>query len=86
MVGCGKNKAIKCLKELDMETGIGLIQKHRQGLGKANIIYVRTFVPDEKQTSESSERKKVLFSFLYLQFVDRLESISNQAREKEKAM
>lgn len=44
------------------------------------------FVPDEKQTSESSERKKVLFSFLYLQFVDRLESISNQAREKEKAM
>ena len=56
-VGCGKNKAIKCLKELDMETGIGLIQKHRQGLGKANIIYVRTFVPDEKQTSESPENK-----------------------------
>ena len=43
-------------------------------------------MPDEKQTSESSERKKVLFSFLYLQFVDRLESISNQTREKEKAM
>ena len=57
MVGCGKNKAIKCLKELDMETGIGLIQKHRQGLGKANIIYVRTFVPDEKQTSECPENK-----------------------------
>ena len=56
-VGCGKNKAIKCLKELDMETGIGLIQKHRQGIGKANIIYVRTFVPDEKQTSESPENK-----------------------------
>lgn len=56
-VGCGKNKAIKCLKELDMETGIGLIQKRRQGLGKANIIYVRTFVPDEKQTSESPESK-----------------------------
>ena len=54
-VGCGKNKAIKCLKELDMETGIGLIQKRWQGLGKANIIYVRTFVPDEKQISESPE-------------------------------
>lgn len=28
-LGCGKNKAIKCLKELDVETRIGLIQKRR---------------------------------------------------------
>ena len=56
-LGCGKNKAIKCLKELDVETGIGLIQKRRQGLGKTNIIYVKTFHTEEEQTSESPDDK-----------------------------
>ena len=54
---CGKNKAIKCLKELDVETGIGLIQKRRQGLGKTNIIYVKTFQAEEEQTSGSPDDK-----------------------------
>ena len=56
-LGCGKNKAIKCLKELDVETGIGLIQKRRQGLGKTNIIYVKTFHAKEEHTSGSPDNK-----------------------------
>ena len=56
-LGCGKNKAIKCLKELDVETGIGLIRKRRQGLGKTNIIYVKTFQAEKRQTSGSSDNK-----------------------------
>lgn len=44
-----KNKAIKSLQELDQENGIGLIEKKRQGFGKTNIIYVKSFViPDKK--------------------------------------
>lgn len=34
MLNCGRNKAVNCLKELDQETGIGLIEKKRLGLGK----------------------------------------------------
>ena len=49
LLNCGKNKAIKSLQELDQEKGIGLIEKKRQGFGKTNIIYVKSFViPDKK--------------------------------------
>ena len=34
-------------EELDDETGIGLIEKKRQGFGKANIIYVKNFVIED---------------------------------------
>ncbi len=47
LLNCGRNKAIKSLQELDDETGIGLIAKRRQGFGKANIIYVKSFMIDE---------------------------------------
>ena len=46
LLNCGRNKAIKSLQELDDETGIGLIAKRRQGFGKANIIYVKSFMID----------------------------------------
>ena len=59
LLNCGKNKAIKSMQELDSEQGIGLIEKRRQGMGKANIIYVKSFTIDDSikfknQTSESS--------------------------------
>ena len=47
LLNCGKNKAVKIMQELDDETGIGLIEKKRQGFGKANIIYVKNFVIEE---------------------------------------
>ncbi len=50
LLGCGRNKAIKCLKELDDETGIGLTQKRRQGFGKSNMIYVKTFIVEKSET------------------------------------
>ena len=72
MLNCGRNKAVNCLKELDQEKGIGLIEKRRIGLGKTNVIYVKNFslteYPDEpakpvntqkfeKQTSGSLKNK-----------------------------
>lgn len=43
-LNCGNDKAVKLLKELDSETGIGLLDNVRQGLGKPNRIYVKNFV------------------------------------------
>lgn len=59
LLNCGKNKAIKSMQELDSEQGIGLIEKRRQGMGKANIIYVKSFTVDDSvkfknQTSKNS--------------------------------
>lgn len=46
-LGCGKDKAIKILAELDSSKGIGLIARVRRGLGKPDIIYVKNFVMTE---------------------------------------
>ena len=75
LLNCGRNKAIKSMPELDDETGIGLIEKRRQGFGKVNIIYVKTFMPEKteeksledelkkfkKQTSEENEESTEVY-------------------------
>ena len=61
LLNCGKNKAVKIMQELDDETGIGLIEKRRQGFGKVNVIYVKTFMPektDEKKFEEELKKFK----------------------------
>ena len=61
LLNCGRNKAIKSMRELDDETGIGLIEKRRQGFGKVNVIYVKTFMPektDEKKFDEELQKFK----------------------------
>ena len=59
LLNCGKNKAVKIMQELDDETGIGLIEKRRQGFGKVNIIYVKTFMPEKtEEKSLEDELKK----------------------------
>ena len=68
--GCARQKALKLLDEL--EKGIGLIERKRQGLGRPNIIYVKNFIhnPKEKryenQNTESMniENQEVLNSDL----------------------
>lgn len=44
MLGCRSQKAVRLMKELDLSTGIGLIEKKRIGLGRPNIIYVKNFM------------------------------------------
>lgn len=57
LLNCGKNKAVKILQELDSEQGIGLIEKRRQGFGKANVIYVKNFViEDNKEPNPAMEK------------------------------
>ena len=59
LLNCGRNKAIKSMRELDDETGIGLIEKRRQGFGKVNVIYVKTFMP-EKTDGKPKKRRSVI--------------------------
>lgn len=55
LLNCGRNKAVKSLQELDDENGIGLIEKRRQGMGKSNMIYVKSFVIEESQEAENDK-------------------------------
>lgn len=43
LLGCGRNKAIKTMAELDTESGIGLIERKKRGQGKPAQIYVKNF-------------------------------------------
>lgn len=57
---CGHNKAVKLIAELDQGSGIGLIERRKQGQGKPTIIYVKRFTdrdgPTARQAEESSTR------------------------------
>ena len=53
LMNCGTQKAVKLMKELDTDNGIGLIEKKRLGLGRPNVIYVKNFMI--RQTVEDNE-------------------------------
>ena len=56
LLNCGTQKAVKLMKELDSNQGIGLIEKKSLGLGKPNVIYVKNFLVKEKISSEQEEK------------------------------
>ncbi len=58
MLGCGKDKGVKVLKELD--SGIGLIKRIKQGFGNPTIIYVLNFTAEITEPLETSEKPKSL--------------------------
>lgn len=58
-LGCGKDKAIKVMAELDCKKGIGLIEKVRRGLGKPDIIYVKNFVINNKADEDMDRLQEV---------------------------
>ena len=56
---CSKRKAGMLMAELDSKSGVGLIEKKRQGLGKPDLIYLKNFIapkeiplPEEKFAEE----------------------------------
>ena len=57
LLGCGRQKAIKNIAELDTEKGIGLIEKKRLGLGKPNVIYVKNFMLRDCPETENSKEE-----------------------------
>lgn len=66
---CKTQKAIKLVKELDTENGIGLIEKRRLGFGRPNIIYVKNFLikriaEPQRPDTDSDQNKKSLESIV----------------------
>lgn len=62
-LGCSNKKAISIMKELDTESGIGLIEKKRQGQGKPTMIYVKQFmVQGVQKCNNYTSEEKVGFS------------------------
>mgnify|MGYP001509173234 FL=1 len=57
LLNCGTQKAVKLMKELDTEKGIGLIEKRRLGLGKPNVIYVKNFMVKDCPETEKEEEQ-----------------------------
>lgn len=56
LMGCGKDKAVKLFKELDIVSGIGLIERKKQGQGRPTRIYVKNFIiPDEPEQPPAPE-------------------------------
>ena len=54
---CSERKAVEMLAELDTSSGVGLIEKKRQGLGKPNLIYVKNFVVSEEVSEEKNDNE-----------------------------
>lgn len=46
-LGCGHNKAVRLLAELDTGKGCGLIERVKQGQGRPTIIYVKRFTTQQ---------------------------------------
>ena len=55
LLNCGTQKVVRLLKELDVKSGIGLIEKKRLGLGKPNVIYVKNFMLQELTRGETQD-------------------------------
>ena len=60
-MNCSNNKCAKILAELDSKKGIGLIERHKRGLGKPDIIYVKNFITlevEEVNNNQVNEKKE----------------------------
>ena len=63
---CSERKASYLMAELDTKSGIGLIEKKRQGLGRPNLIYLKNFIVPkdysalEKENGEEQAQGEVL--------------------------
>lgn len=58
---CSERNASYLMKELDTKSGIGLIEKKRQGLGKPNLIDVKNFLVKNNPTiMDKNEEEKIV--------------------------
>ena len=54
----GKDKCVKLFSELDAKSGIGLIRRKKQGLGKPVMIYVMNFISNTTEVKTSVIEEK----------------------------
>ena len=60
-IGCGRNKAMRLLAELDTVKGIGLIERIKQGQGKPDRIFVKKIsVHEDTEISNATEANSAM--------------------------
>ncbi len=66
LLGCQTQKAVKIMKELDVATGIGLIERKKQGQGKPDRIYVCNFnsIKDEGDSEDEDDSPEPESSYI----------------------
>ena len=82
-LNCSKNKALKSLSELDTDSGIGLIERVKQGQGKPTIIYVKNFM-DEKSGVLEVQKREVKSSLKGKSGTPKKGSLESQERDTNK--
>ncbi|WP_295764120.1 replication initiator protein A [uncultured Oscillibacter sp.] len=82
-IGCGRNKAMRLLAELDTVKGIGLIERIKQGQGKPDKIFVKkisvhedTEIPNTVETTSVAPVSEADFSD-----VQKSEILTSRGRE-----
>ena len=79
-IGCGRNKAMRLLAELDAGKGIGLIERVKQGQGKPDKIFVKRITVRE-DTEAPSQGSDATISQNDFSDVQRLENPTSSSRE-----
>lgn len=79
MLGCGKGKACKIMKELET---IGLIERERRGLCKPDLIYVKKFT-DQTENLERPHKGLDLETGEYYEDTENYDEFSEQLRYNE---
>lgn len=91
-LACGKDKALRLFKELDTPSGIGLIQRRKQGQGKPARVYVMNFTlppetepePSQGPSPQTSEKpKSALHGTSGIQTSDNPKSTPRQTRSPD---
>ena len=59
-LGYKTEKAIKLFNELDTKKGVGLIERVRQGQGRASLIYVKNFAGEIKTSEKQRSRLRII--------------------------
>ena len=55
---CCQRKAGSLMAELDSKSGIGLIERKRQGLGRSDLIYLKNFIAVQEDISQKDEKQE----------------------------
>lgn len=55
---CCQRKAGSLMAELDSKSGIGLIERKRQGLGRPDLIYLKNFIAVQEDMSQKEEKQE----------------------------
>jgi len=85
-LGCSKPTCVKIMRELDSDSGIGLVEKKRRGLGKPDIIYVKNFATltdSEAEESPANSDKSTEVKNLYFKKEKNLTSGSKKSELQE---